>query len=154
MGSESFSQAIACGLQAGIRGRDQRKAIKTIALQFGKELSEGVLSALNTETRVAFHAPTKNPQNLSGLFAPLSTFTMDTASKSLSANVEGGNDWFEICQIDMNEESGYPCAVVYDGTRYCCSDESQLREELQKLARIRGTYIVESVEKRRGKKKK
>lgn len=145
----SFKEAIASGIRDGLRGSDERKSIREIALSFGRELSSELKSTMKVDTTIRFHEPSKQPKGIGELMARgIEIPTTSAESSSLSACVKGGSDWFELFRLDMNPKTGYPCAIEYDESRYPCSNALELRTELERLIQERGTYIVENVGKR------
>lgn len=143
MENYNFSAAISEGLDAGIAGRDQRKSIKGMINKFAEALKDGVSSKLGVCAKFEFHEPSPPPS----FHFSASRQGSSVESNSLSACAEGSNFWFEILKVEMSDDRGFPCAIVSDGDRVCCSDAEALHDALNSVARNRGTYIVEHLTK-------
>lgn len=148
MAKHNFEAAIEKGLSNGVKSLERKKGIISIIDEYRASL-EGVLAQrCSKKVSVEFHAPHGKTISLAETLAPLRSWAQEeeTPSSSLSANVDGSNEWFEIFRYEVDPVTGYPCSIISGDNNVSCSNEAQLVSCLENVAVERGMYIADKLD--------
>ena len=148
MAKHNFDEVIDKGLSDGVESLERKKDIVNILGEYRASL-EGVFARrCSKKVSVAFHAPQGKTMTLVEAFAPLRSWAQkeETPSTSLSANIDGSNEWFEILRYEVDPVKGYPCSIISGDDNISCSNEDQLISCLENVAVQRGMYIADKLD--------
>ena len=148
MAKHNFDAAIEKGLSDGVKSLERKKSIINIIDEYRASLESVLARKCSKKVSVQFHPPHGNTVCLSEILAPSRSWAQEeeTSSSSLSANVDGSNEWFEILRYEVDPMTGYPCSIISCDDNVACSNEAQLVSCLQNVAVKRGMYIADKLD--------
>lgn len=148
MAKHNFDEVIDKGLSDGVKSLEKKKDIENIFGEYRASLENVLARRCSKKVSVQFHPPQGKTMTLVEAFAPIRSWAQkeEAPSTSLSANVDGSNEWFEILRYEVDPVTGYPCSIISGDNNVSCSNEDQLVTCLENVAAQRGMYIADKLD--------